>query len=263
MAFGDPPSSLVTALVGRLSISDTTFSVMTLGAKIIQSMLDAIDRTNWMAYEKPIDSLHWLACNMPEEGSSLVCTKGRLIAAIEVYHTVSVINTLANLIPAYYLQVLRIQQRIGILFLKEGGAFADSCCRTLSPNLDGTRQDLDTENIEPRRYGPLFLSLDGYHELDIPRAAPLIRYNTSVQGKSGLSHPIEWLNGCPREFICWFAMFNEIRSTTTRYEGGSLLIDWEVVEKEIQEWESVIDRTNLSRNNITRLAARRAGGTLS
>ncbi|KDN42556.1 hypothetical protein RSAG8_06699, partial [Rhizoctonia solani AG-8 WAC10335] len=87
MAFGIPPPSIMVTIMQRLSISAITFSSMTLGARILQSMIDAVDTTDWTGYETSVDKLYWQVCNTPEEGSSLACKKGRLTAAIEVSHS--------------------------------------------------------------------------------------------------------------------------------------------------------------------------------
>jgi hypothetical protein len=85
---------------------------------------------------------------------------------------------------------------------------------------------------------------------------PLLHYNidTFVKQKTRSRHPIEWLNGCPQEFIIWFAKLNSARSSIKQHGNHSPHIDWEVVEKEIREWEAIVDNTDLSKNTVTRLA---------
>ncbi|KAG8748934.1 hypothetical protein FRC11_011732 [Ceratobasidium sp. 423] len=237
MAFGVPPPSIMVTIMQRLSVSATTFSSMTLGARILQSMIDAMDKTDWTAYERPIDNLHWQACNTPEEGSSLICTRGRLTAAIELtgykffisnntsgYAFLQRMAPLVNRVVYHYPHIWTKQGKISMQKMLDQGVL-EFCSfiliDTMSSTLFGT--------------------------------APLLCYDTSVCDKSNLKQPLEWMNGCPQEFIVWFSRLNNLRATKQR-GGNTLPSSWETIEKDIQALEPTIDKTEFSRDNIARLA---------
>ncbi|KAH7323336.1 fungal-specific transcription factor domain-containing protein [Rhizoctonia solani] len=238
MAFRDPPPSVMAGLMQRLSISATTFSLMTLGARIIQSIIDATDKTDWGTYEKPIDNLHWQTCYTPEEGSSLICTKGRLTAAIEL--------------TAY--KIFISNSASGYSFLRRAVPLATRVAYNY-PQIWTKRGKISTQELLSLDVVELcsFLWMDTMTST-LLGTTPLLCYDTAPRDKLRLRHAIEWVNGCPQEFISWFARLNAARSTTTRHGNNPLLTDWERVEKEIHEWEPLIDRTGSSRDNITRLA---------
>ncbi|CAE6455546.1 unnamed protein product [Rhizoctonia solani] len=238
MAFGVPPPTIMTTLMERLSISSTTFSSMTLGAEIIRAMIDATNETNWMGYAKPIDTLHWQACNTPEEGWGLACAKGRLTVAIEltaykffISNNTSGYAFLRRLVPlvtrvAYnYPQIWTKQGRVSVQKILQLGVI-ELCSflwmDTMTSTLLGT--------------------------------TPFLCYDTSTHEKLHSRYPLDWMNGCPQEFIGWFAKINTIRSTTTGRRSDSTLINWETVEKEIYGWKPIIDRADISRDSVTRLA---------
>ncbi|CAE6519340.1 unnamed protein product [Rhizoctonia solani] len=237
MAFREPPPSVMASLMERLSISATTFSLMTLGASIIQSMVDAADKTNWRAYEKPIDSLHWQTCHTPEEGSSLLCTKGRLTVAIEL--------------TAY--KIFISNTALGYSFLRRAVPLATRVAYSY-PQIWTKQGKISTQKLLSLDVMELcsFLWMDTMTST-LLGTTPLLCYDTASRGKLRLRHAIEWMNGCPQEFISWFARLNIARSTT-RDGNNPLLTDWKMIEKEIREWEPLIDKTGFSRDTVTRLA---------
>ncbi|CAE6388241.1 unnamed protein product [Rhizoctonia solani] len=238
-AFIDPPPFIVSGLVNRLSISDMTFSLMKLGAKIIQSIMDKGEST-CVEYEKPIDTLHWQACNTPEEGSSPVCAKGRLITAIELTSYKFVVSNSASGYSFLKMAVpltIRVAYEYPQVWTKQGKI---SIHRILN---DTTLPSFCA-----------FLWMDTMASTFLG-TTPLLCYDTSICEKSRSRHPMEWMNGCPREFIGWFGKLNEIRLNITRHGSCLIPIDWESMEKEIQAWKPVMDGVNFSRKNIARLAA--------
>ncbi|CAE6439411.1 unnamed protein product [Rhizoctonia solani] len=237
MAFGIPPPSIMVTIMQRLSISATTFSSMTLGAKILQTMIDAVDQTDWTAYEKSVDDLHWQACNTPEEGSSLICTRGRLTAAIELtaykfflsnnvsgYSFLSMIAPLVMRIAYFYPQIWTKQGKISTHKMLDLGIL-ELCSfvwvDTMSSTLLGT--------------------------------VPLLGYDASICKKTNTGSLMEWMNGCPRELILWFSRLNILRGSK-QHHRGKLPTEWENIEADIKKFEPVVDKTECSRDNVARLA---------
>ncbi|KAF8748472.1 hypothetical protein RHS01_10804 [Rhizoctonia solani] len=85
---------------------------------------------------------------------------------------------------------------------------------------------------------------------------PLLHYDTTIDASEKLrpKNLMEYFNGCPQEFISWFASISAMRSTAKQHNSHSPQIDCLPVESAIQEWGPVIDQTDLSRDAITRLA---------
>ncbi|CAE6390607.1 unnamed protein product [Rhizoctonia solani] len=239
MAFDGPSAAFLAGFVERMSISAITFSLMTLGAKIIQSVFDAMGSTGWKSsYETPINKLHWQACNTPDEGSSLICTQGRLVAAIELtaykffisnnasgYAFLKMTTPLVTRVACHYPQIWTQQGRISTQRLLSLGSM-ELCSfvwmDAMSSTLFGT--------------------------------TPLLCYDPCIQENSYSRHPMEWMHGCPQVFVGWFVKLSVARSDTKQRGSTSPQIDWKIAEKEIQGWEPIINKTNLSKDSITRLA---------
>ncbi|KAH7322342.1 hypothetical protein B0J17DRAFT_723507 [Rhizoctonia solani] len=237
IAFGVPPPSIMVTIMQRLSISTTTFASVTLGARILQSMIDFSDKTDWMAYGKPVDNLHSQACITPEEGSGLICTRGRLTAAIELTgykfflsNNISGYSFLKRTVPL----VTRVASYYPQIWTKQGKIF--------------TQKVLDLGVLELC----YFVWADTMAST-LLGTSPLLRYDSSICEGSNPKNHLEWMNGSPQEFIVWFSRLNDLRASKQR-NGGEILVDWEKIEKDIQALETAVDRTECSSDNVARLA---------
>ncbi|CAE7071824.1 unnamed protein product [Rhizoctonia solani] len=237
VAFGIPPPSIMVSIMQRLSISAITFSSMSLGARILPLMIDPIDNTDWTAYEKSVDNLYWQACNTPEEGSSLICARGRLTAAVELTgykfflsNNASGYSFLKRMVPL----VMRIAYFYPQIWTQQG---------TIS-----TQKMLDLGILELCA----FIWTDTMSST-LLGTVPLLGYDMSIWEKSNTRNYMEWMNGCPRELLLWFSRLNALR-TNNRRSGDGMPASWDMIEKDIQALEPVVDTTECSRDNVARLA---------
>ncbi|QRW24303.1 Fungal specific transcription factor domain [Rhizoctonia solani] len=163
---------------------------------------------------------------MPDEASSLICAKGRLTAAIELTAYKFVVSNNTS----------------GYTFLR----------RTAPPQGRISVQKILSLGVIELCY---FVWVDVMSST-LLGTTPLLHYDTTIDASEKLcsKNLMEYFNGCPQEFISWFASISAMRLTTKQYNSHSPQIDCRPIESAIQEWGPVIDQTDLSRDAITRLA---------
>lgn len=84
IAFKSPPFYVRKGIEIRLHSSLIIFSSMSLGARIIQAMMDNFDNTDWGTYAGLIDRLHLRISTMPYESHDISYTEGLLAGIMEV-----------------------------------------------------------------------------------------------------------------------------------------------------------------------------------
>ncbi|KAG8706460.1 hypothetical protein FRC11_008212, partial [Ceratobasidium sp. 423] len=75
-------------------------------------------------------------------------------------------------------------------------------------------------------------------------------YDTTAQAHCSRLQ-VEWIWGCPEEFIIQCARINMTRSSERQHNGWD---QWKDIEAEILGWQSAAEKSNDSRDAIARLA---------
>ncbi|KAF8702100.1 hypothetical protein RHS03_06449, partial [Rhizoctonia solani] len=84
IAFKMPPPELREGIILRLRSSVITFSVMSLGARIIQALIDNFDDTNWTVYSNLTDRLYSHICAVSNNADDQSHLEGRLAGTIDL-----------------------------------------------------------------------------------------------------------------------------------------------------------------------------------
>ncbi|KAF8668391.1 hypothetical protein RHS04_08997 [Rhizoctonia solani] len=84
IAFKMPPPELREGIILRLRSSVITFSVMSLGARIIQALIDNFDDTNWTVYSNLTDRLYSHICAVSNNADDQSHIEGRLAGTIDL-----------------------------------------------------------------------------------------------------------------------------------------------------------------------------------
>jgi hypothetical protein len=84
---------------------------------------------------------------------------------------------------------------------------------------------------------------------------PLLHYDTTTQEKTKLdSCQLEWVYGCPEEFIIFLGRVNAWRPLVHVQGGLAVSNPWREIEAEVKVWDPVIEKSTESWDLVARLA---------
>ncbi|CAE6389070.1 unnamed protein product [Rhizoctonia solani] len=235
VAFRVPPPNIRDDLVLRLRSSTLTFSAMSLGARIIQAMIDNFDDTNWGLYASLIDRLYSHICATTNGMDDHSCLEGRLAGIIDLASFKFVTSDNAagyELTQKATPTLLRLAYCYPEIWTKQG---VISPSQVMLHNKHEIFHFIWVDNIAAMVLGtPTFLP-----------------YDTMARGAQRSRMQMEWIWGCPEEFVIQCARINTIRSSGGRYNNGNL---WKDIETQIIEWKPTAEKSNDSRDAVARLA---------
>ncbi|CAE6482548.1 hypothetical protein ACGC1H_000016 [Rhizoctonia solani] len=235
-AFRVPPPYVRDGIVLRLRSSTITFSAMSLGARIIQALIDNFDDTNWSLYASLIDQLYSDICATTNGMDDHSYLEGRLAGIVELagFKFVTSDNAAGyELTQKATPALLRLAYCYPGIWTKRG---VISPSQVMLHNKYEIFQFIWIDNISAMVLGtPTFLP-----------------YDTMARGphRSPLQMQMEWIWGCPEEFIIQCARINTIRNSGEQYNNNL----WKDIETEIIEWKPTAEKSNDSRDAVARLA---------
>ncbi|CAE6436950.1 unnamed protein product [Rhizoctonia solani] len=234
IAFKMPPPELREGIILRLRSSVITFSVMSLGARIIQALIDNFDDTNWTVYSNLTDRLYSHICAVSNNADNQSHIEGRLAGTIDLAGFKFMTSNNAagyELIQKATPTLLRLAYRHPEIWTKSG---LISISQVMSCAKYEIFNFIWMDNIVA-----MVLGTSTFLPYDITGQASHSRFQ------------MEWIWGCPQEFVIQCARINKLRFSAG---GQSGLNQWKGIERELMEWEPVSESTNDSRDVVARLA---------
>ncbi|CAE6455540.1 unnamed protein product [Rhizoctonia solani] len=234
IAFRVPPPYVREGIVFRFRSSMITFSAMSLGARIFQALFDNFDNTNWNIYAGLIDQLYSHICAATNGTNNHSYIEGRLVGTIDLAGLKFITSDNAagyELIQKATPTLLRLAYYYPEIWTKQG---------MISPSqvMAHTKYEIFS-----------FIWMDNIAAM-VLGTRTFLPYDTTTRAHR-LQLRVEWIWGCPEEFIIQCAQINMIRSSRTQQSGWS---QWKDIEAEILGWQPAAERSNDSRDAIARLA---------
>ncbi|CAE6498933.1 unnamed protein product, partial [Rhizoctonia solani] len=234
IAFRVPPPYVRDGIVLRLRSSMITISAMSLGARIIQALIDNFDETNWGTYANLIDRLYAHICVATNGMNGHAYVEGRLAGITEL---------------------------AGFKFMTSDNAAGYDLTRKATPTLLRLAYCYPEIWTEKGMISPSRVMLHNKYEVFnfiwvdniaamVLGTSTFLPYDTTATAHRS-QFGMEWIWGCPEEFIIQCARINMIRSSE---EGQRNSGQWKNIESEIIEWEPVVEQSNDSRDTVARLA---------
>ncbi|ELU42966.1 fungal zn(2)-Cys(6) binuclear cluster domain-containing protein [Rhizoctonia solani AG-1 IA] len=230
IAFKMPPPELREGIILRLRSSVITFSVMSLGARIIQALIDNFDDTNWTVYSNLTDRLYSHICAVSNNADDQSHIEGRLAGTIDLAGFKFMTSNNAagyELIQKATPTLLRLAYRHPEIWTKSG---LISISQVMSCAKYEIFNFIWMDNIVA-----MVLGTSTFLPYDITGQASHSRFQ------------MEWIWGCPQEFVIQCARINKLRFSAG---GQSGLNQWKGIERELMEWEPVSESTNDSRDVV-------------
>ncbi|CAE6390628.1 unnamed protein product [Rhizoctonia solani] len=234
IAFRMPPPEVRNGIVVRLRSSVITFSVMSLGARIFQALIDNFDGTNWAIYANLTDRLYSHICSEANKVDDHSHLEWRLAGTIELAGFKFMTSNNAagyELIQKTTPTFLRLAYQHPEIWTKRGMI-------SLSQVMLYAKYEIFsfiwTDNIAAMVLG----------------TSTFLPYDTTALANHS-QFRMEWIWGCPEEFIVQCARINSSWSSEGEYNDWS---QWKRIEKELVEWEPIPESSTDSRDAIARLA---------
>ncbi|CAE6472987.1 unnamed protein product [Rhizoctonia solani] len=234
IAFKMPPPELREGIILRLRSSVITFSVMSLGARIIQALIDNFDDTNWTIYANLTDRLYSHICAVSNNADDQSHLEGRLAGTIDLAGFKFMTSNNADgyeLIQKATPTLLRLAYRHPEIWTKSG-------LISISQVMSSAKYEIFN-----------FIWMDNIAAM-VLGTSTFLPYDITAQA-SHSRFQMEWIWGCPQEFVIQCARINKLRLSAG---GQSGLNQWKGIERELMEWEPVSESTNDSRDVVARLA---------
>ncbi|KAJ1305697.1 hypothetical protein OPQ81_010434 [Rhizoctonia solani] len=222
-------------IVVRLRSSMITFSAMSLGARIIQALIDNFDDTDWNLYSSLIDRLYSHICAATNGVGGHLHLEGSLAGTIDLagFKFVTSDNAAGyELVQKATPTLLRLAYHYPEIWTKEG---------MISPSQVMSHAKYEIFN---------FIWVDNVAAM-VLGAATFLPYDTTSRRPHSSQLQTEWIWGCPEDFIIQCARINMIRSSERLHSGWN---QWKEIETEIIKWEPVAEKSNESRDAVARLA---------
>ncbi|KAH7322343.1 fungal-specific transcription factor domain-containing protein [Rhizoctonia solani] len=234
IAFRVPPPYVRDGIGLRLRSSTITFSAMSLGARIIQALIDNFDDTNWSTYANLVDRLYTHICAATNGMNGHSYIEGRLAGTIDL---------------------------AGFKFITSDNAAGYELTRKATPTLLRLAYYYPEIWTEKGMISPSQVMLHNkyeiFHFIWVDNIAAMVLgtptflpYDTTEAAHRSQLR-MEWIWGCPEEFIIQCARMNMIRSLE---RGRRNWGHWKNIETEIIEWEPIVEMSNDSRDAVARLA---------
>ncbi|KAG9075196.1 hypothetical protein FRC06_010226 [Ceratobasidium sp. 370] len=211
---------------------------MLLGAKIIQALLDNFDRTDWNAFTRRIDQLHYQIDANPSQNLDFL----------------EMVNRLSGIMDLASLKFITANSASGYSLIKHAAPVFRHVARSypiIWTSL-GTISLPHAINLPHPEIGR-FVWMDTIASL-IFGTRPLLRYGTTPERVRLGNRHLEWVYGCPEEFVVLLGRINAGRSSLGLEQSSPSSNAWPSLEAEIKEWVPLVDRSAESCTSVARLA---------
>ncbi|KAG8740718.1 hypothetical protein FRC12_015906 [Ceratobasidium sp. 428] len=221
----------------RVKASNIVHSSMFLGAKIIQALLDNFDRADWRGFTRRIDQLYRQIDLSPNSNSSILDLESRLTGVMDL----AGFKFITADTPSGYL----LMKHAAPLFHRVACCYPTIWTNSGSISLPRV---INLPNPEIFR----FVWMDTISAL-IFGTNPLLLYDSHLERVRFSQRQLEWMYGCPEEFVVLLGQLNAGRS----YRVGHNVFpsnSWSSLEVEIRGWVSPIEQSLESCTSVARLA---------
>ncbi|KAG9126895.1 hypothetical protein FRC07_001506 [Ceratobasidium sp. 392] len=223
----------------RVKTSNIVHSSMLLGAKIFQALLDNFDRTDWRpGLTRRIDQLHRLIDANPNQTSSTLELENRLTGVMDLANfkfimadTASGYSLMKHAAPLFH----RVACSYPMIWTDMGAISLPHAINLPNPEIFR------------------FVWMDTISAL-IFGTNPLLCYDGSSEHIKFGHRQLEWMYGCPEEFVVFLGRINTGRSYFQTKRNTPPSDSWSDLETEIKKWVTFAEQSTESCTSIARLA---------